>query len=451
MPQVRRATKGLIRYGTNRNIAFVPAAGYYKTNYRALRLRELARWNKRGLASLPRLYLIARFKPPSDHGVWMPGLWADGECNREYLSERFWQATAPIRQALEQLGFTECGYLKVTKHLNPDYRDSGAIFYLDQNRCHVGTLHYVKIHMLPPVDAEREQILIGFTAVFERDTLSYSNNRDALDPLPQQTVVRLTSIDPNFIYQRFLQHVHQRPEAPRRFPDTESLHKWFDARAQEVFEERVRRGLYIRMTDDEIDAARQRMRCPPVAATSRASSFKVKLGLGIVFVLALIAVRLPRHSGADSTMEYRGEVFRLAKAYPSYEDYKDDPNNLDTNELARIEKTMVTARIPSSFKSRDEFFHFMIFNLEFPGYGMGGIEGHAQTDDGSTLLVESIEIPQRDKERVVAMREFGGKLNLLDDFVYGSASNVLKNAKLEGKTLRYHDKEGTLIREKNLN
>src|SRR5207248_8325205 len=65
--------------------------------------------------------------------------------------------------------------------------------------------------------------------------------------------------------------------------------------------------------------------------------------------------------------------------------YKDDPNNLDTNELERIEKVMVEATLPSAFTTREDFIH-ALFKLKFPGYGLGGIGSQPQTDDGSALI-----------------------------------------------------------------
>ena len=66
------------------------APGYYKTNYRALRLRDMVRWYgfSKGLSA----YLITRFKQ-ADSGVWMPELWIDTGCSREDLSEEFRLAT----------------------------------------------------------------------------------------------------------------------------------------------------------------------------------------------------------------------------------------------------------------------------------------------------------------------------------------------------------------------
>ncbi|HWY30498.1 MAG TPA: hypothetical protein VNX46_07085 [Candidatus Acidoferrum sp.] len=136
----------------------------------------------------------------------------------------------------------------------------------------------------------------------------------------------------------------------------------------------------------------------------------------------------------------------MARVYATYEDYKDDPNNLDTNELGRIEQAITTAKVPTVFKNREEFIH-VLFDLKFPGYGLGGLGETPKTDDGSILEAETIEIPQREKSRYLVVRESSGHYDLIDDFVAGTATNAITHVKLEARTLRYYDEQGDLVRE----
>jgi hypothetical protein len=169
----------------------------------------------------------------------------------------------------------------------------------------------------------------------------------------------------------------------------------------------------------------------------------------IVVIVAVVAFYVARHfrGGASDTIEYRGERFNMRKAYSTYEAYKDDPDNLDTNELVRIEKVMVGAAFPSSFPTRKEFIH-ALFELKFPGYGLGGLGSQPQTDDGSALVVESVEIPQREKERYFVARESGGHLVVVDDFVASTSTNEIRKVTLQAGTLRYYDAADSLVREK---
>src|ERR1041384_6676427 len=98
--------------------------GYYKVNYRALSMGGVARM--RGLLRLPLAYLITRLKQPTAT-TWMPTLWAELECPRRALSEQFWAATARQRQTFASLGFSELGFKKLKRILNPLHRDNGGI------------------------------------------------------------------------------------------------------------------------------------------------------------------------------------------------------------------------------------------------------------------------------------------------------------------------------------
>jgi hypothetical protein len=117
--------------------------GYYKVNYRALRLGEL-RHSVGWFLGIP-LWLAFRFMPVSRGGIWMPVLWDEGKCNPEDLSEDFWQATRQHRADFEKLGFIQYRLVKPPKPLDPIVRDYGAIFYLDPKRSYFGSLVYIRV------------------------------------------------------------------------------------------------------------------------------------------------------------------------------------------------------------------------------------------------------------------------------------------------------------------
>jgi len=234
--------------------------GFYRVDYRALRLRELVRMG--GLFMLPFSYFAVR-RWRASHPVWMPGSRAESECEREDLSDGFWDATAHYRQEFQRLGFAECGFTKATKNLNPNSRDNGGIVYLDSRTGHVGLLLYTRIYARPPIDRDVTTIAVSFTAAFARGTLSYTNNQSAFDPAPHDQVVRLSSPEPAPMYQRMLRHLSQIAEVPRSFPDMEAFWRWSDQRQRESFEWQVQRGLFVRLSDEEVAAARRKLPAKP--------------------------------------------------------------------------------------------------------------------------------------------------------------------------------------------
>jgi hypothetical protein len=436
--------------------------GYYKINYRALRLREMVRWY--GWSSGVWGWLKTRFMPISRTGRWMPGLWAENECEAEDLSPDFWQATKPHRADFEKLGFVQCHLSKATKKsgkvLDGSIRDCGGIFYLDPTGCYFGQLIYSR-SCLAIKGHEPINIVIAFTAVLGQESLSCTNHKLAFDSQNPGEVIRFNSYDVLAIYNLFRKELGQRPHAPRPFADLGSLRQWFDARQIRNFEDRVRRGLFVRMTEQEVAAwwaERQRYPAGRVPPSAR-RRFRLDLMPTTLALILLVWLIIYRHrhipesvygkSIAANTIDYQGQEFKLSRSYTNYDDYKDDPNNLDTNELGRIEQTMEAVKVPSSFKDHKAFITFMI-ELEFPGYGLS--DGRGKTDDGSTLEVASVEIPQRDKDRVVLVRtEPGGGLKLVDDFIYTDEdTNDISHVRLDHQQLEYFDQAGRLVRKKSL-
>jgi hypothetical protein len=428
-----------------------------------MRLRELVRWHgwRRGIG----LWLRTRYMPMSRHANWMPRLWAECECKPEDLSPEFWQATKPHRADFEKLGFVQCHLTQATKKSDkisdPSIRDSGGIFFLDSTQCYFGQVLYVRT-FAGSQRGETNSIRISFSAAFKHGNLTCTNQSPTFDSANTGKVIRINSYDVPVIYNRFREELQRCSETPRSFPDLDSLRQWSDALKLKAFEDRVRRGLFVRMTEPEAAAAwaeRQRYPAGPPPPLPR-RRFRVDVlptALVLILLVSLIFYQHRQISGnvggnkiAANTIDYQGQQFKMSRAYTDYEDYKDDPNNLDTNELGRIEKTMETVKVPPSFGDRKEFIHFMIFDFEFPGYGLGFLGASSTTDDGSTIETAMVEIPQRNKERVISLRKVaGGDLKLIDDFVYsGSDTNDISRVRFEQQQLEYFDHRGRLVREK---
>lgn len=433
--------------------------GYYKTNYRALRLRETIRWFgwRRGVP----FWITTRFMRARRGGTWMPRLWAENECSVEDLSPDFWQATKPHRADFEKLGFVQCHLTKAIKKsdklFDPSIRDSGGIFYLDSTRCYFGQLIYIRVYNFSRRQ-ELNNIRIAFTAVLGNRTLTCTNRSPTFDSANTGKVVTIASYDVPVIFNRFREELERCSGKPRSFPDTESLRQWSDSLKMKSFEDRVRRGLFVRMTESEIAAAkadleRGRTLPPPLPG----GKFRLELlptTMVFVLLIVLILYRHPHGLGtigghAVAAIDYQGQQFKLSRSYTDFDDYKDDSNNLDTNELPRIEQTMESVKLPASFKNFKELVYATV-DLKFPGYGQS--VGGGTTDDGSKLDVVSTEIPQADKERVVVARsEPDGSWKLVDDFIYcGSDTNDINRVRLEHRQLEYFDHGGRLVRKKSL-
>ena len=189
---------------------------------------------------------------------WMPNLWGDLDCREKDLSDQFYKTTAAHRDKFKKLGFAEQGFKKNKRILNPISRESGGINYLSSDGYCFGQIIYNRSCM-PPTNDEQEIVVIAFTAVFQNETFSCTNHQDFMEPVPHHNVVRLQSNDVAFIYKQFFQHLKQRADSPRHFMDLPSLRAWFDANAQEIFEFRVQRGSWVRMSEFEVEVARRKL------------------------------------------------------------------------------------------------------------------------------------------------------------------------------------------------
>jgi hypothetical protein len=151
------------------------------------------------------------------------------------------------------------------------------------------------------------------------------------------------------------------------------------------------------------------------------------------------------HRGRATTpdgIEYRGVMFKMKRAYETYEDYKDDPDNLAPGEAARAAQVVRSASVPKQFDDRRTLIHGM-FDLVFPGYGLGAFGERAQPD-GSVLSGHAIELPQSGNSRILVYRGVGGHYVLVDDFVE-SDDKAIMGVRAEGKKLIYTKMNGQTV------
>jgi hypothetical protein len=189
----------------------------------------------------------------------MPNTCAETYCKPDELSQRFWQAAESQRAAIDGLGFATCFYTRLKRNLNPMYLDEGGITYLHSDRLFVCTLVYGRIQGPPPLNQVREVVVVGFSAAFRNGSVSFTNSKDRFDTLPGRQTVLVASADPEAVYKQFVSHLMEQPEPPRVFDDCAAVRDWLDACRTEAFEARVARGLFVRMSDAEVQQARIRM------------------------------------------------------------------------------------------------------------------------------------------------------------------------------------------------
>jgi hypothetical protein len=167
--------------------------------------------------------------------------------------------------------------------------------------------------------------------------------------------------------------------------------------------------------------------------------FGVMIGHWIgVLLLMLGLIGCERRS---NQIDYRGEKIKLTKAYANYDDYKNDPENIDPSETERVQRLVLGAPIATTFGSRLEAAK-AIGQIAFPGYGSGGFVEQSQAD-GSVLMGFSVEVPRAGKERYFVFQGKEGVYTLIDDFVHPDTAGLLRSVVRRGNDLVFTSIDGT--------
>lgn len=158
--------------------------------------------------------------------------------------------------------------------------------------------------------------------------------------------------------------------------------------------------------------------------------------IGIVLTV-LLAAGCERRS---NEIDYRGERIKLSKVYASYDEYKNDPGNIDPSETGRVQRLVLGAPIARTFNSLIEASK-AVGQVAFPGYGSGGFVEQVQAD-GSVLTGFSVEVPRASKERCFVLEGRDGVYTLIDDFIYSDSAGLLRRVIRRGNDLVFISIDG---------
>ncbi|MCU1302822.1 MAG: hypothetical protein JWQ87_3106 [Candidatus Sulfotelmatobacter sp.] len=131
-----------------------------------------------------------------------------------------------------------------------------------------------------------------------------------------------------------------------------------------------------------------------------------------------------------SSIEYRGQKIKLTRFYLDYDDYKNDPNNIDPSETERVQRLVSEAPIARSFASRKDAAN-AVFKVKFPGYGSGSFGPMRQGDKSLNGFV--VEIPRTNRSRYFIFRNDHGGYTLIDNFVMADPWGIYTVREENGK------------------
>ena len=155
--------------------------------------------------------------------------------------------------------------------------------------------------------------------------------------------------------------------------------------------------------------------------------------VGILVTWNLLSRRIPSH------IEYQGQQIKLTRYYLDYDEYKNDPDNIDPSETLRVQGMVTKAPIANYFATKKDMID-AAFAIKFPGYGIGTFGDGGQGEN--SLAGSSIEIPRADKFRYITFRQEGGKYVLVDEFIARDIP-LLTHVRQEGNSLVYSSDTGS--------
>jgi hypothetical protein len=169
--------------------------------------------------------------------------------------------------------------------------------------------------------------------------------------------------------------------------------------------------------------------------------------IALLAVAAVVWLAMGNNISSSDSIDYQGQKVKLSKPYSDYDDYKDDPNNLAPGEARRVQQLVQAAPIAKQFSDRKEMVR-AVFNLKFPGYGLGSY-GEKPQPDGSVLALFGVEIPKSGNTRFLLFRGSAGAYTLIDDFVYADTMPIGSVA-ASGDKLVYSTGQGAKVVERSL-
>ncbi|MDB6064408.1 MAG: hypothetical protein JWR26_616 [Pedosphaera sp.] len=137
-------------------------------------------------------------------------------------------------------------------------------------------------------------------------------------------------------------------------------------------------------------------------------------------------------------IEWRGQKFKLKKKYFDYEAYKDDSNQLATNEVVHVKTAMLAAEVPKIAVSWEEL-RKSLRQMRFPGFG-SSYNGAVKDGQGNHYILYEYEIPQTQEQRTLlyqvgadgsCRRVFDGvTIDHQNDHILGNSETKVENRKL---------------------
>lgn len=131
------------------------------------------------------------------------------------------------------------------------------------------------------------------------------------------------------------------------------------------------------------------------------------------------------------SINYQGQSIKLSKHYRDYESYQNDTDKIAGEDVDKVQQLVKSAPIAKEFPGREPLIQ-AVFDLKFPGYGLGSY-GEKPQSDGSVFSLFGIEVPESGTTRYLLFRGNQGTFTLVDDFIHDSEAGIAGVSLREGQ------------------
>jgi hypothetical protein len=249
--------------------------GVYRLNYRGLSFAEA--WRLGGAKAFP-IAMIMKLTAANGDYLWLPPSDIERPCPREELSEMAQGKLAPVAKQLEGMGYPTGIFSKLVLSLDPAFTDGGSYRALHVDRKRIIYVAFLRRELRQQNQVVQNDVLNPFGLFIKEDGRNATvvlTSKTYLDDGSQSKVIRLTEPGLERVARRLEIELLATREFVQTFPSIEAAAAATAQRDEAAWENRIQRGLAVKVAEDEerrvIAAARARMAAsdtPPQSATT---------------------------------------------------------------------------------------------------------------------------------------------------------------------------------------
>jgi hypothetical protein len=221
-------------------------SGVYRLNFRGLSVAECLRFG--GMSRFPLALLLKVFGKKGAR-QWIPPDEAEEICPADELSPDALAAMEPHRDPLQRLGYSTGIYTKAIENYDENIKDVGGYLTLHED----GRKFIFLAYVLQKLGDNFKKVLTLYGGIlFENGkSISVFNHKNYLDDGGRSKKIYIKNATPEKIDSWLSDQLVISGDKVLQFASVEDLKRILNEREREVFEQKIERGLFQKITDIE--------------------------------------------------------------------------------------------------------------------------------------------------------------------------------------------------------